>query len=78
MHAVLYRLSRILGIPRLRSAFYGMRRSTECTEHIILSSPQKREYYYTDGGIRDDVICKVEQEAIRVAEAVQNFELTFS
>ena len=32
--APFYRMARILGIPRLRSAFYRMRRLLECAEHI--------------------------------------------
>ena len=32
--APIYRLSRIVGIPRLRCAFYRLRKSTESAEHI--------------------------------------------
>ena len=32
--APFYRMAHILGIPRLRSAFYRMRRFLECAEHI--------------------------------------------
>lgn len=51
-----------------------------CKGYLVYSSfpsPQNRDYYCRDGGIRDDVIRKVEQEAIRLAEGVHNFELYY-
>ena len=34
---------------------------------------QNKEYYYQDAGIRDDVIRKAEQEAIKLAK-IHNFD----
>lgn len=42
---------------------------------ILPLSSQNKYYYYKDSGIRDDVIRKLEQEAMRDSESVQTFEL---